>query len=58
MARLIIVTGPTGAGKTTYSQSFAKEIGAIRFSIETWMQTLFAKALAKHKCKNRGRLLF
>ncbi len=43
MARLILVCGPTGAGKTTYSLSLSKEIGAIRFSIDPWMQTLFAK---------------
>ena len=43
MARLIIVTGPTGAGKTTYSLSLSKEIGAVRFSIDPWMQTLFSK---------------
>jgi len=43
MARLILVCGPTGVGKTTYSLSLSKEIGAIRFSIDPWMQTLFAK---------------
>lgn len=43
MARLIIVTGPTGVGKTTYSLSLSKEIGAIRFSIDPWMQNLFSK---------------
>lgn len=43
MARLILVCGPTGAGKTTYSLSLAKEIEAIRFSIDPWMQTLFSK---------------
>jgi len=43
MARLIIVTGPTGAGKTTYSLSQAREIGAVRFSIDPWMQNLFSK---------------
>jgi len=43
MARLILVCGPTGAGKTTYSLSLSKEIGAIRFSIDPWMQTLFSK---------------
>lgn len=42
MARLILVCGPTGAGKTTYSISLCKEIEAIRFSIDPWMQTLFA----------------
>lgn len=43
MARLILVCGPTGAGKTTYARSLSKEIGAIRFSIDPWMQTLFSK---------------
>ena len=43
MARLILVCGPTGAGKTTYSLSLSKEINAIRFSIDPWMQTLFSK---------------
>lgn len=43
MARLLLVCGPTGAGKTSYSLSLAKEIGAVRFSIDPWMQTLFAK---------------
>lgn len=43
MARLILVCEPTGVGKTTYSLSLSKEIEAIRFSIDPWMQTLFAK---------------
>ena len=43
MARLILVCGPVGVGKTTYSLSLAKEIGAVRFSIDPWMQTLFSK---------------
>lgn len=43
MARLILVCGPVGAGKTTYSLSLSKEIDAIRFSIDPWMQTLFSK---------------
>ena len=43
MARLILVCGPTGVGKTTYSLSLSKEIGAIRFSIDSWMQTLFSQ---------------
>ena len=43
MARLILVCGPTGAGKTTYSLSLSKEVEAIRFSIDPWMQTLFSK---------------
>lgn len=43
MARLIIVTGPTGVGKTTYSLSLSTEIAAVRFSIDPWMQNLFSK---------------
>lgn len=43
MARLVLVCGHTGVGKTTYSLSLAKEIGAIKFSIDPWMQTLFSK---------------
>jgi len=43
MARLVLVCGPTGVGKTTYSLSLAKEIEAIKFSIDPWMQTLFSK---------------
>ncbi len=41
--RLIMVCGATGAGKTTYSIALSKEIQAVRFSIDPWMQTLFAK---------------
>lgn len=43
--KLILVCGPTGVGKTTYSISLSKQIGAVRFSIDPWMQTLFAKDL-------------
>ncbi len=43
MARLIIVTGPTGVGKTTYSLSLSSDIKAVRFSIDPWMQNLFSK---------------
>jgi len=42
MSRLILVCGPTGAGKTTYSISISEKLKAIRFSIDPWMQTLFA----------------
>ncbi len=42
MARLVLVCGPTGAGKTTHTLSLCKEVRAIRFSIDPWMQTLFA----------------
>jgi predicted kinase len=44
MSRLILVCGPTGAGKTTYSISISisEDVKAIRISIDPWMQTLFA----------------
>ena len=42
MAQLILVCGPSGAGKTTYSLSLCEEIKAIRFSIDPWMNTLFS----------------
>lgn len=41
--KVVLVCGPTGVGKTTYSISLAKELGAVRFSIDPWMQTLFSK---------------
>ncbi len=41
MPRLILVTGQTGAGKTSYSLRLASDINAIRFSIDPWMQTLY-----------------
>ncbi len=43
MARLVLVCGPTGVGKTTYSLSLSKDVEGIRFSIDPWMQTLFAQ---------------
>ncbi|PKF61582.1 ATP-binding protein [Psychromonas sp. psych-6C06] len=43
MARLMMVCGPTGVGKTTYSLALCKESDAIRFSIDPWMQNLFSK---------------
>jgi len=46
MSRVILVCGPVGVGKTTYSISLAADIGAVRFSIDPWMQTLFAKDMA------------
>lgn len=42
MARLVLVCGSTGAGKTTYSMCLAEEAGAVMFSIDPWMQRLFS----------------
>ena len=39
--RVYLITGGTGAGKTTYALKLARETGAIRFSIDDWMTTLF-----------------
>jgi len=43
MARLILVCGPIGVGKTTYSLSISEKADAVHFSIDPWMQTLFSK---------------
>ncbi len=40
-ADIILVVGSTGAGKTTYALKLADELGALRFSIDEWMSTLF-----------------
>jgi predicted kinase len=37
-----LVCGATGAGKTTYAQALSQQLGAITFSIDEWMVTLFA----------------
>jgi predicted kinase len=39
-ARLIIVCGLPGSGKTTHSRQLATEIGGIRFCPDEWMTTL------------------
>ncbi|HBN15944.1 MAG: hypothetical protein CMQ46_11790 [Gammaproteobacteria bacterium] len=43
MMKVILVCGPTGAGKTTYSIKLAEALGAVRFSIDPWMQNLYSK---------------
>jgi predicted kinase len=40
-ATIYIVTGSTGAGKTTYSRELCERVGAVRFSIDEWMDKLF-----------------
>lgn len=42
-----LVLGPQGAGKSTYSLRLAAQDGAVRFSIDDWMQRLFAPDLPK-----------
>lgn len=41
VSKLYVITGGTGAGKTTYALKLAAETGGIRFSIDDWMTTLF-----------------
>lgn len=40
-AVVYLVTGQTGAGKTTYAQQIAEREDGVRFSIDEWMTTLF-----------------
>jgi predicted kinase len=40
-ATVHLITGSTGAGKTTYAIALAEKLGGVRFSIDEWMTTLF-----------------
>lgn len=35
-----LVCGATGAGKSTYSETLARALGGVRFSIDEWMEAL------------------
>ncbi len=37
-----LICGPSGAGKTTYARRLCAELGAVHFSIDEWMMTLFS----------------
>lgn len=39
-ARIHLICGATGAGKSTYSAGLATDIRGVRFSIDEWMQQL------------------
>ncbi|MHA1546060.1 MAG: AAA family ATPase [Alphaproteobacteria bacterium] len=41
MARVTLIAGPTGAGKTTHARHICEQTGALRFSIDEWMAALF-----------------
>ncbi len=41
MPTVHLICGSTGAGKTTYSLALADRLGALRFSIDEWMASLF-----------------
>ncbi|MCB1534625.1 MAG: AAA family ATPase [Rhodoblastus sp.] len=45
MTDIHFIIGSTGAGKTTYSRQLASEHRALPFSIDEWMQELFAPDL-------------
>ncbi|MCE2890303.1 MAG: AAA family ATPase [Hyphomonadaceae bacterium] len=36
-----LICGSTGAGKSTYAQALASDLGALHFAIDRWMVTLF-----------------
>ena len=36
-----LICGSTGAGKTTYAKALAAKLGAVHFSIDQWMATLY-----------------
>ncbi len=40
-ATLHVIYGPSGAGKTTYAQAFARGQGAVAFILDEWMARLF-----------------
>jgi predicted kinase len=41
MSKIILISGLVGAGKSTYARELEKTNGAVRFSIDEWMATLF-----------------
>lgn len=41
MARVHLVIGPVGAGKSTYATALARELRAARFDLDAWMASLF-----------------
>lgn len=47
MGTIHLVLGPQGAGKSTYSRQLARQEGAVRFSIDEWMQSMFGPDLPK-----------
>jgi predicted kinase/uncharacterized glyoxalase superfamily protein PhnB len=41
-ARVHLVVGPVGAGKSTFALGLAREHGAVRFALDEWMTELFS----------------
>lgn len=42
LATLHVIFGPSGAGKTTYANAFARRENAVAFILDEWMARLFA----------------
>ncbi len=40
-ARIHMICGLTGAGKTTYAEALRRDLGAVRFSIDEWNARLY-----------------
>jgi len=47
MSKIHIVFGPQGAGKSTYSKKFSKEVNGVHLSIDDWMWKLYGEDLPK-----------
>lgn len=45
MAKVHLICGPVGAGKTTFAKNFSQKTGAVHFSIDEWMTGLFTPDL-------------
>ena len=41
MSQIHMITGLTGAGKSTYAAALTEDLGGIRMLIDDWMATLF-----------------
>jgi len=41
MSTVYLICGNTASGKSTYALNLTKQIGAVHFSIDPWMQTLY-----------------
>jgi len=64
MSKVHIVSGPQGAGKSTYSKKLSEEINGVHFSIDNWMWKLYGADLPEpmnfqwimervERCENR-----
>ncbi|PCI34341.1 MAG: hypothetical protein COB54_00685 [Alphaproteobacteria bacterium] len=46
MSTVHLICGPVGAGKTTFAKQLCQETGALHFSIDQWMTSLFTPDLS------------